>query len=71
MLAPWCHGRGYATEAMRAVLAWSDATHPRTVCIIDPGNTASLRVADKLDYREVVRADYHGGKVIVFERRVT
>src|SRR5256885_9467914 len=29
------HGKGYATEAMTAVLAWSAAAHPRTVCMID------------------------------------
>ena len=71
VLASWAHGQGYATEAMRAVLAWSDSAHPRTVCIIDPGNTASQRVASKLGYREIVRADYHGGQVLVFERRAT
>jgi RimJ/RimL family protein N-acetyltransferase len=68
-LAPWSHGKGYATEAMTAVLAWSTAAHPRTVCIIDPGNVASLRVAAKLGYREIARADYKAAEVIVFERR--
>lgn len=26
-LAPWAHGQGFATEAVRAVLAWWDAHH--------------------------------------------
>ena len=68
VLAPWCYGRGYATEAMTAVLAWSAAAHPRTVCIINPGNVASLRVAAKLGYREIARAEYRASEVIVFER---
>ena len=71
VLAPWAHGRGYATEAMTAVLGWSDAAAhvgPRTVCLINPDNTASLRVAEKCRYRELARADYKGAEVIVFER---
>jgi RimJ/RimL family protein N-acetyltransferase len=70
VLAPWSHGKGYATEAMTAVLAWADeARCPHTVCIINPGNTSSIRVAAKLGYREVGRTPYHGVDVIAFERR--
>ncbi|HEU4730764.1 MAG TPA: GNAT family N-acetyltransferase [Kofleriaceae bacterium] len=71
VLAPWCHGKGYATEAVQAALAWSDAcerTGPRTVCIISPDNAASLRVAAKCGYHELARADYKGLEVIVLER---
>lgn len=69
VFAPWCHGQGFATEAMATVLAWADASHPRTVCIINPDNAASLRVAAKLGYREIARADYHASEVVVLERR--
>ena len=57
VLGPEIGGRGLATEAMRAVLGWADAhlEDGRTACIIDPDNAASLRVADKLGYREVGR----------------
>jgi len=68
-LRPWAHGKGYATEAMAAVLAWSGARHPRTVCMINPDNTASQRVAAKLGYREWTRAEYKSGPVVLFERR--
>jgi RimJ/RimL family protein N-acetyltransferase len=69
VLAPWSHGRGYATEAMTAVLAWADASvHARTVCLINPGNSASLRVAAKCNYREFARADYKGAEVCILER---
>jgi RimJ/RimL family protein N-acetyltransferase len=69
VLAPWSHGKGYATEAMTAVLAWADASvHARTVCLINPGNIASLRVATKCNYREFARADYKGSEVCVMER---
>jgi RimJ/RimL family protein N-acetyltransferase len=71
VFAPWSYGRGFATEAMSAVLAWAEADHPRTVCIINPDNAASIRVAAKLGYREVARAEYHTSQVIVFERNAT
>lgn len=68
VLAPWCHGQGYATEAMTAVLAWTDAAHPRSVCMIDPDNAGSLRVAAKLGYRPLGATTYHGAAVLTFAR---
>jgi RimJ/RimL family protein N-acetyltransferase len=53
-------GRGYATEAARAVLAHAEELGVRRVCsLIVPGNLRSRRVADKLGMtiaREVVHA---------------
>jgi RimJ/RimL family protein N-acetyltransferase len=70
VLAPWAHGRGYATEAMQTALAWSDAHlgGRRSVCMIDPGNDASIRVAGKLGFREFTRTTYKGDPAILFER---
>lgn len=64
------HGRGYATEAVQAALAWGDAHLgcDRVACMIDPENAPSLRVAGKVGFYETVRTTYHGGAVIVFER---
>ena len=69
-LAAWAHGRGMATEAVRAALAWGDANlpSPRTVCIIDPDNSASRRVAQKCGYRETARTLYKGSPTILYER---
>ncbi len=52
VLSPRVHGRGYATEAMGAVLDWADAnlSAPQSCCLIDPDNAASLNVARKLGY---------------------
>lgn len=76
-LATWASGRGYATEALRAVLAWADAqsaptalARRRTVCMITPGNTASVRVAEKCGYRQMADAEFKGKPTMVFERRV-
>jgi len=70
VLAPWSHGKGYATEATRAALAWAEANlgAPRTVCMIDVGNTASMRVAEKCGFREWRRASYKGASAVLFER---
>jgi len=64
------HGRGFATEALRAALAWGDRRFSggRTFCIIRPGNLASIRVAEKLGYRESRRTTHMGEPTIVFER---
>jgi len=46
------HGKGYATEGVRAALAWADEhlRTERTVCLINPDNAASIRVAEKAGY---------------------
>ncbi len=70
VLSQTAHGKGYATEALRAATAWSDESlgAPRSVCIIHPENAPSLHVAEKLGYLEERRAEYKGNPVIVFAR---
>lgn len=70
VISPSVHGKGYATEAARAALAWSDARHgwARTVCLISPENVRSIRVAEKCGYREIRRTTYKGDATIVLER---
>ena len=71
VLAPWAHGQGFATEAVRAAVAWGDAQFgaERTLCMIHPDNRASQRVATKCGYREFARASYGGNVQVVLERR--
>lgn len=66
-LAPRFHGRGYATEAVRAVLAWGDARLPsgRYVCLVDARNAASLRVLQKVGF-EVLRQGTLNGLPVVY-----
>jgi RimJ/RimL family protein N-acetyltransferase len=70
VLAPHAHGKGRATEALRAVVAWGDRNFaaPRTVCIIDPENAASIRVAEKCGYRELQRTAYNGAATVMYSR---
>jgi RimJ/RimL family protein N-acetyltransferase len=70
VLARWSHGRGYATEAAQSALRWLESAlgPQRTVCIINDGNRASVRVAEKCGYREFARAEYKGASVVMLER---
>ena len=64
------HGQGYATEVVRAVVAWGDEHFGliRTACIIHPENTPSIRVAIKCGYREHGTATYKGEATLLFVR---
>lgn len=70
-LASHAHGKGYATEALQAVVAWGDANlnASQTVCIIDPANRQSIHVAQKLAYQEHERTTYREEPVILFSRK--
>ena len=69
-LAPHSHGKGYATEAAQAAVAWGDAHFGpvRTACIIAPENGPSIRVAEKCGYREFQRTTYKDQPTIMFVR---
>lgn len=73
VLTPSAHGKGYATEAVRAALAWLEETHapPQTVCIIQPDNVASIKVAQKLGYAQTGLVTYRGGPTSVYTRPLT
>ena len=68
---PDAWGRGLATEAMAAILGWADETlgGPEIRCIIDPGNTASQRVAAKLEFEAMGEVDFPPGRTGVYRRR--
>lgn len=57
-LVPWAQGKGYATEALKAAIAWADEQlqSRRTACIIHRENQRSFRVAEKLGYDMVLQA---------------
>lgn len=67
------HGKGYATEAASAAHEWFDRSFKpeRTVCIINEGNEGSIRVAEKLGYRQVDKALYRDAPVFKLERNRT
>src|SRR5271166_6300861 len=70
VLATRFHGKGFATEAVRAAITWCDACFPgvRTACIIHPENVRSLRVAEKCGYRSPLLTTYRGEPTLLFTR---
>jgi RimJ/RimL family protein N-acetyltransferase len=69
-LSPAVHGKGYATEAVQALIAWGERHFGpvRTACIIAPENDASIRVAEKCGYREFQRTTYKDNPTIMYVR---
>ncbi len=70
-LAPDAHGKGYASEALAAVLDWEKQVFnaPFLVALIDPDNTPSIRLAEKFGFSERARSVYKNVPTIQFERR--
>jgi RimJ/RimL family protein N-acetyltransferase len=72
IFAPHAHGQGYASEAVRAGLAWADEAlkAPVIPAIIDPDNTPSIRVAERCGFAEREDATYRGAPILLFRRRL-
>jgi RimJ/RimL family protein N-acetyltransferase len=70
VLATNFHGKGYATEAARAAIAWGDRRFggQRTCCIVHAENARSLRVAEKCRFSETARTTYKNEPTILFTR---
>jgi RimJ/RimL family protein N-acetyltransferase len=70
MIAQTASGLGYATEGVAAAIDWHERTFgpQRFVCMIDPANHASLRVAAKLGFVPFREALNRGHPVLLHER---
>ncbi len=72
MLSAWAHGQGYASEAMLATHDWLYAKigKLRTVAMIDPDNTPSIRLANRFGYTEFARSTFKEAPIALFERLI-
>lgn len=70
VLAPAHHGKGYASEALHAVLEWADRTlaASQTVALIATDNAPSMRLGRKFDYRIARTIDFSGEPTAVLYR---
>jgi RimJ/RimL family protein N-acetyltransferase len=67
--APEAWGKGYATEAMIAILDWADTAKLGEIrCIIDPGNAASHNVARKLGFEKFAESHDVMGDLFIYRR---
>ena len=69
-LKPEFHGKGYALEALNEVIAWAEKNLAvkKIACIINPANLSSIKLAEKLSFKEAVRTQYMGNDVILYYR---
>ena len=68
VLSPAVHGRGFATEAVRAAITWADANFPATFCNVRASNAPSVRVAERAGFHEVLRGEWNGEPLITYRR---
>lgn len=70
-LTPEAQGQGYASEALKAALAWADVNHAEKAmtCIIDAENAPSIRLARKHGFEEYARATYHDAQIVIHDRK--
>jgi RimJ/RimL family protein N-acetyltransferase len=70
IMAPQAQGRGYASEAVLAALAWADETlgGGEIVAIISHENAASIRIAEKAGFASREEAAYKGEPILLFRR---
>lgn len=72
VLSPVYQGKGYATEAAKAALAWASApplAAPRVGCIVHAENAPSLRVAAKLGFLPSHTTTYRDSPTVVLFSR--
>jgi RimJ/RimL family protein N-acetyltransferase len=70
VLAPAAQGRGYATEAAQACLAWGTLHFGpiRVIAAVNVENRASIRVAEKCGFKECLRREFRGRSAVFLER---
>ena len=70
VLAAEAHGKGYASEALAAALAWGRGHfgEHRSACIISPENAGSIRVATKAGFRPAGQTTYRDEPIALFIR---
>jgi RimJ/RimL family protein N-acetyltransferase len=73
ILFPNCHGKGYAFEAVTALIQWAKANFPDLpmTSIIHPDNGRSLKLAGKLGFAEIARTNYSGSEIVILSRTET
>lgn len=68
---PAAWGRGFASEAVAAIINWSEITlkAPEVRCIIDPRNAPSIRVAEKNGFVRIDEVENELGVSLVYARK--
>ena len=69
-LLPSASGKGIATEAVTAMLAWlkNHNSAQRAVCLISPANIASIRVAEKCNFSLFTKTNYRDLPSLLYQQ---
>lgn len=69
-LAGRAHGKGLATEAVEAAHDWIEGQHGirRTVCLIHPDNSRSLKFARRFGYKLLRQCTYKEAPAAMLQR---
>lgn len=69
-LRPDFWGTGYAREACQAALTWaaSEIAADRTVCLIEPNNIRSVRLAERIGFTPSGNTTFRGARQLMMER---
>lgn len=72
VLASEVFGRGFGTEAVLAAHEWWDRQKfaSRTVCMLDPDNMASEKVARRAGYVPLRKTEFSGSDVLLMQRSI-
>lgn len=70
VLAAEAHGKGYASEALTAAMAWGRVHFgdDHCACIIAPDNAGSVNVATKAGFRPAGKTTYRDEPILLFIR---
>lgn len=70
VIAPGAQGKGYATEAALAAIAWGKDHFGRirVLAAVAKENAASIRVAEKCGFVECLRAEFSGREAVFLDR---
>lgn len=72
VFSPAAHGKGYASEATKSAMEWGHrvlaSRFENVVCIVDPGNLPSLRIAEKNGFVKKQTTHYLGEPVELFSQ---
>jgi RimJ/RimL family protein N-acetyltransferase len=70
IIAPAAQGKGYATEAAKACVAWGKQHFGpiRVLAAVNVENLASIRVAEKCGFKECLRRDFKGRLAVFLDR---
>lgn len=70
-LSPNAGGKGFATEALTAMLTWADSVFAGPLCcIIDEDNLRSIRLAERMGFQFKHYVEYHNKTIRMMVRPV-